>query len=440
MAETERLRSPAVTQRSKSGPLAERGFLARRLTAAMLTPLALLLLLGLVLGRQILEMADDAQWVDHSDRVVSAANRTLLEVLNQETALRGFLLVEDPSMLEPFRRANPLGGFDELKALTADNPAQERRFAEARRRYEDWSVAATMKDPSAELRGMREPRVLLQRKAKMDAFRDAMRSALDVEIGLRKTRAETSQRSTEMTKQLFVLLVGASAAVLAFLSRRQLSSIASTFADALAAEKKARDAVESEAWVRSGHAKLTATLQGEKTIVELGEACLAVLTKLTSADVGAFFTRDHGHWRRRAGYALDSRAAGQELFPLGEGLVGRAAQSGELLDLRDVPAGYLEVRSGTGASRPLELFVVPAQSDGETVAVLELAYLREATPEARALLSRIGETLATAVRSSEYKQHLRELLEETQRQAEELQTQQEELRVSNEELEQQSQA
>jgi hypothetical protein len=43
--------------------------------------------------------------------------------------------------------------------------------------------------------------------------------------------------------------------------------------------------------------------------------------------------------------------------------------------------------------------------------------------------------MAIAVRSGQYRLHLLNALEETQRQAEELQLQSEELRVSNEELE-----
>jgi signal transduction histidine kinase len=48
--------------------------------------------------------------------------------------------------------------------------------------------------------------------------------------------------------------------------------------------------------------------------------------------------------------------------------------------------------------------------------------------------------MAIAVRSGQYRLHLQNALEETQRQAEELQVQSEELRVSNEELEEQSRA
>ncbi|RYE82497.1 MAG: histidine kinase, partial [Myxococcales bacterium] len=89
---------------------------------------------------------------------------------------------------------------------------------------------------------------------------------------------------------------------------------------------------------------------------------------------------------------------------------------------------------------PVELVLVAARLEGVTHAVIELGFLRPVDARTLAMLERVGHTLAFAVRSSEYKHRLRELLEEAQRQAEELQTQQEELRVTNEELEVQTTA
>ncbi|WP_275899115.1 response regulator [Pyxidicoccus caerfyrddinensis] len=71
-------------------------------------------------------------------------------------------------------------------------------------------------------------------------------------------------------------------------------------------------------------------------------------------------------------------------------------------------------------------------------AVVELGFLHPVHPSDLELLQRAAESIGIAVRSSNDRTRLEELLEETQRQAEELQTQQEELRVSNEEMEEQS--
>jgi signal transduction histidine kinase len=83
------------------------------------------------------------------------------------------------------------------------------------------------------------------------------------------------------------------------------------------------------------------------------------------------------------------------------------------------------------------LIVIPLVADSATQGVLEIGLLR--APEGRSLdlLERTRDAIAIAIRTAFFRDRLRTLLTETQRQAEALQAQQEELRVSNEELEQQ---
>ena len=110
------------------------------------------------------------------------------------------------------------------------------------------------------------------------------------------------------------------------------------------------------------------------------------------------------------------------------------------MHVKDVADDGPKLRSGTTEASARELVLVPARVDGSTLAVVELAFARPASARALELLARVGEGVASAVRSAESRQQTRELLEETQRQAEELQSQQEELRVANEELEAQTTA
>ncbi|MET0411675.1 MAG: CHASE3 domain-containing protein, partial [Polyangiaceae bacterium] len=416
----------------------DRTSLGRRLTVAIATPMILLLVLGLVLGRQILQMADDADWVEHTDQVISVGQSTMLQMVDQETAIRGYLIAGNRAFLEPFERAKPLAGFAQLNTLVVDNPIQQARFLEARRRYEHWLDLVSSTFDSNQLERARSFESLREAKARMDAVRESMATALDIEEGLRRERFDAAEDSTERTQQLFVFLLVAAAALLAFLSRSQLAAIARTFSDALAGEKAARATMEDEAWVRTGQSDLSTALQGEKTTNQVGTDSLHTLARYTNADIGAFFVKQAGSWQRKAGIALDARAAGPESFAQGEGIVGRAAAEGKLVDLREVPSEYFKLRSGTGETTPVQLIVVPACIEGVAHAVLELGFLKPASARVLELLQRIGQNIALAVRSAEYKEMLRDLLEETQRQGEELQTQQEELKVQNEELEQQS--
>ena len=392
----------------------------------------------MILGRKILQMSEDARWVDPSEEVIGTANETLKQVIDQETGLRGYLITEERAFLEPFEHARPREGFARLEELVADNPPQRARFGEVRRRYEYWLAFVSAAAQGHDLATAKGVPAMLEHKRRIDSVRDAMRDAIDVENGLRRGRLAASETSTAVTRVLFTGLLAASALLLAFLSRRQLAAIANTFGSALEAESGARKALEADAWVRAGHAKLAAALQGERSTEELGAEAVACLAGYANADIGAFFAKVGGVWRRCAGYGLDSRVAGPETFAEGEGLVGRVAIDGKLAHLRDVPPDFLKVRSGIGETSPMELVVIPARVEGETNAVVELGFLHPTEARTLEMLGRISESIALAVRSSEYKQRLRELLEESQRQSEELQQQQEELRVTNEELEAQT--
>ena len=415
-----------------------RSLLTRRLTTAIATPIVLLVVLGVFLGRQILQMSEDARAVEHSDEVMGIASDLLRQIIDQETSIRGYLLARDRAFLQPYEQARPSEGFDRLNDLVADNPTQQARFNEARQRYGTWLALAAPITKAQDLETAKSMGAMRERKEGMDGVREAMRRAFEIEDGLRRARVAASTASTATTKIAFTFGLAACAVLLAFFSRRQLGSIASTFGDALEAETKAREATDAEAWIRAGHVKLSDALQGERTIPQLGTDALASLAAYVGADVGAFFTKEADAWQRRAGFALDSSASGSERFAHGEGIVGRVALEGELLHLKEVPANFLKLRSGTGETAPIELVVIPACIDGTTIAVLELGFLRAANARTLDMLGRVGGSLALAVRSSEYKQQLRDLLEEAQRQAEELQTQQEELRVGNEELEAQT--
>ncbi|HTU59230.1 MAG TPA: ATP-binding protein, partial [Polyangiales bacterium] len=122
------------------------------------------------------------------------------------------------------------------------------------------------------------------------------------------------------------------------------------------------------------------------------------------------------------------------------GLVQQALRDRELIKVDDVPNEYVTVSSGLGSTRPRQLLFAPAVIDKSTQSIAELGLLRPAALHDLELLRRVSEPIAIALRTAKYRDELRDLLEETQRQAEELQTQQEELRVQNEELEQQTKA
>jgi CheY-like chemotaxis protein/CHASE3 domain sensor protein len=413
--------------------------LRRRLLVALATPLAVLVLVGAVLAWQVQRLSDNARWAEHSSAVIAKAYELQKAIVDQETGLRGFLLTDQREFLEPYLNAKPLAVLDEVAQEVQDNKPQRARVSELRRRYQLWLAAASsaLDDKRSEARDIN---VMRYRKRAMDEIRIVATGIIEAERALRDERAAALKESDELTRYGLAALLALAAFAIAFVSRRNLGAVAQTFAAALAKERLARLEIEEQTWLRSGRMKVSEAMQGDRALDDLCTRALRILAEYVEADVGALFVAEPQGFRRVAGFALDSGAAGPETFKRGEGLVGRAAEGEQPLHVRDVPSDFLKVSAGTGQRVPLELVISPARTDAVVYAVVELAFLRRVPKRVLELAEAVGTSIAVAVRSAEYRTRLRELLDESQRQAEELQAQQEELRVANEELQEQSNA
>src|SRR5450432_2043926 len=123
---------------------------------AVVAPVGLLLLVGLILAFQIVKLQDAAHWVDHTDDVIGRVSEIQTQIVDQETGVRGFLLSEDRNFLAPYERAQPLPMFAALHALLADNPPEQVRADAARARYEAWlKLTEPLLEPAADLNAYR---------------------------------------------------------------------------------------------------------------------------------------------------------------------------------------------------------------------------------------------------------------------------------------------
>jgi CheY-like chemotaxis protein len=194
-------------------------------------------------------------------------------------------------------------------------------------------------------------------------------------------------------------------------------------------------------WLQSGESALSQELLGEQSVQDIGRNALTSLSKYVDAQMGALYRLERGtlHWV--AGYGR-TQADGTPAEAPSAGLAQEVATLGTPLVLHDLPDGYARVSSAIGEAVPRTVLIAPAMADGRVQGVVELGFLRADKDFSKELelLGAAGEIIGVALRSARYREHMKELLEETQRQSEELQTQQEELRVSNEELEEQGRA
>jgi signal transduction histidine kinase/DNA-binding response OmpR family regulator len=198
-----------------------------------------------------------------------------------------------------------------------------------------------------------------------------------------------------------------------------------------------RNQIEAEEWIRGHQTRLLEVMQGEASVSQIGDRALSVLAPAIDSSVAAVYALTGSELRLTAMQGLRPGTELPEAFDLGHGLIGEAARSGRITVLRDLPESVFIVRSAFLNSVPTHLMVIPLVADSATQGVLEMGLLR--APERRSLdlLERTRDAIAIAIRTAFFRDRLRTLLAETQRQSEALQAQQEELRVSNEELEQQ---
>jgi CheY-like chemotaxis protein len=195
------------------------------------------------------------------------------------------------------------------------------------------------------------------------------------------------------------------------------------------------------AWVQQAESALAQELSGEQSVQDIGRNALRSLAKAMHIQVGALYRLERGALSWIGGYGQE-RPDEALASGAGRGLALEAATQGTPLVVRDLPADYIRVNSGVGEAAPRALIIAPVTADGRVQGVVELGFLRDDdfSQELELLRGGGGEVIGIALRSAVYREHLRDLLEETQRQSEELQAQQEELRVSNEELEEQGRA
>lgn len=187
-------------------------------------------------------------------------------------------------------------------------------------------------------------------------------------------------------------------------------------------------------WFLTGNSELNDLMRGEQEILELAQEVVRKLTVYLNAQIGAIYLAENGHLRLVGSYAFHHRKDNNNVFKIGEGLIGQAALEKKPIVFSQVPDDYIKINSGLGNTSPKNIIVYPFLYDKEVKGVIEIGSSGEFSETDREFLEMVTENIGIAFNSSQSRTVLKKLLEETQRQAEELEAQQEELRQTNEEL------
>ncbi len=208
--------------------------------------------------------------------------------------------------------------------------------------------------------------------------------------------------------------------------------------------QKLRD-VSAEAqrqnWLKTGQTELNNAMRGDLNQSTLARKVITYLAKYLAVQVGTLYLYNEKKKELylAASYAFKHRKGVNNIFKLGEGLVGQAALEQEMILMTDVPKDYVYISSGIGYTTPCYIIIAPIIYDNILKGVIELGTVHPFSDKAQQFLSIITENIAINISSAQSRYQMTELLEQSQRQTEELATQQDELKVTNDELEERTQ-
>jgi HAMP domain-containing protein/signal transduction histidine kinase/DNA-binding response OmpR family regulator len=198
---------------------------------------------------------------------------------------------------------------------------------------------------------------------------------------------------------------------------------------------------QEQDWLKSNLAKFTQMLQGQKELNSVTKAILSELALVVTAQHGLFYILEEADrfedskLNLIASYAYKKRKSGPSKFAMGEGLIGQCALQKERILLTNVPNDYIQINSGLGSSKPLNIIILPVLFENRLKAVIELASFDTFSQTHQDFLEGLTESIGIVLNTIESNSRTEELLVQSQSLAGELKSQQEVLRNTNEELE-----
>ncbi|CUX02420.1 response regulator [Rhizobium pusense] len=375
-------------------------------------------------------LRENTEAIVHSHEVIITLDELLSSTQDAETGQRGFLLTNNERYLDPYNTALDTipAKIQEIGELTSDNPAQVRRLPILKQHVDAKLAELKQTIDLRRSQGLDAALAVVNSdrgKVAMDAVRGQLSAMSREEAVLRAKRLEEMNDAYGTA-----LLSGVLAGILGILLTIAIGVLI----------RRSTLARRREEWLQAGNLGLASAMMGDQRTEQLGGSILTYLANHVGAVAGAIFVGGSDAYKRSSTYGVPADAKLPDLVRPREGLLGQVAVEGKPVIVNDVPENYLEFGSALGRDKPRHLVLAPAAIENNVNTVIELGFLRPVDERVLAFLKEASGTIATAIRSANYRSELQNLLEETQRQSEELQVQSEELRVSNEELEEQGRA
>src|SRR5437667_3155833 len=222
------------------------------LRRVVLIPLGVAVILAVTLILEVQSFVNRAGWVEHTDQVISIAQRIYRARIDQETGLRAYLLTNDERFLQPYRqgRGETRNLEDQLRQLISDNPEQQARNEKAMQAYQEWNSYADEAIAMAKTgQDVTDPKLQLRGKDLMDRYRETRKEFIEHEEELRNQRESSSRRTLRFVNVSVVVLCVLIGGIFSVLGRKQLVNLSGAFNVALdTAEANAAEARAQKEW------------------------------------------------------------------------------------------------------------------------------------------------------------------------------------------------
>jgi PAS domain S-box-containing protein len=162
---------------------------------------------------------------------------------------------------------------------------------------------------------------------------------------------------------------------------RELNALQQKISETARLEKKNEEENVKRRYINEGVAKFAEILRSQSNDIHLlGDAFIREIVKYLGAIQGGFFLLNENHGNEQmlelvSSFAYNRKKYMQKSIYLGDGLVGTCAVEKQIINLTEIPEGYIKITSGLGDTKPDNLLLVPVLHELDLIGVLEIASL-----------------------------------------------------------------
>ncbi|MBT1689112.1 cache domain-containing protein [Dawidia soli] len=155
-------------------------------------------------------------------------------------------------------------------------------------------------------------------------------------------------------------------------------------------------------WLNDGLARLNDVIRRNTgNTGHFYDQVLKALVQFLCANQGGLFIiqgdEDDRYIELVSAYAYERKKYLTRRLGWGESLIGQCILEGEIIHLKDIPAGYIRITSGLGEATPSMLVLVPLRTDTHAVGAIELATFQALQLHEIEFLKRAGEVISASI-------------------------------------------